>query len=137
MWLECPTGPSTADPNVLCQKAAKATDIRLRVLTVPVQINEDTVFGFTIHPVLATVRKRRYGKLDKSDEQRLIEWPLYWGAAPAYRVLVSRSRPVASESSDWKAVYGSPSNAPDRSQGTNNGAHPRRLVLDGLRNRAR
>jgi len=68
VWLECPTGPSTAEPNAPCQKAAEATDIRLRVLAAPVQNEpEDTVFGFTIHPVLATVYYEYAVRRAKSD----------------------------------------------------------------------
>ena len=56
VWLECPVGPSTPGSQAPCQKAPEATDLRLRVLASPIQNKfQDTVFGFTVHPVLASV----------------------------------------------------------------------------------
>lgn len=56
VWLQCPVGKSTASPQGLCQKAPEATDISLRVLAAPIQNKfQDKVFGFTVHPVLASV----------------------------------------------------------------------------------
>ncbi|MGA8313144.1 MAG: hypothetical protein WB755_24175 [Terriglobales bacterium] len=55
-WLECPVRPSTADPQPPCQKAPEATDIRLRILSASLPNKfQDSVFGFAIHPVLASV----------------------------------------------------------------------------------
>jgi hypothetical protein len=86
VWLECPTGPSTADPQGPCQKAAEATDIRLRVLTAPVQNKfEDTVFGFTIHPVLATVYYEYAVRRGKSDHAEF-EIPIILGCAIAHEL---------------------------------------------------
>jgi hypothetical protein len=86
VWLECPTGPSTADPNVPCQKAAEATDIRLRVLTAPVQNKyEDTVFGFTVHPVLATVYYEYAVRRAKSDHAEF-EIPIILGCVIAHEL---------------------------------------------------
>jgi hypothetical protein len=56
VWLECPVGKSTASPQGLCPKASEATDISLRVLAAPIQNKfQDKVFGFTVHPGLASV----------------------------------------------------------------------------------
>jgi hypothetical protein len=85
VWLECPTGPSTADPNVPCQKAAEATDIRLRVLAAPVQKYEDTVFGFTVHPVLATVYYEYAVRRAKSDHAEF-EIPIILGCVIAHEL---------------------------------------------------
>ena len=86
VWLECPTGPSTAAPNVPCQKAAEATDIRLRVLAAPVQAKaEDTVFGFTVHPVLATVYYEYAVRRAKSDHAEF-EIPIILGCVIAHEL---------------------------------------------------
>jgi hypothetical protein len=56
VWLECPVGVSTADPPGPCHKAPEATDIRLRILAAPKRnVFQDSVFGFAVHPVLASV----------------------------------------------------------------------------------
>jgi hypothetical protein len=56
VWLECPVGPTTISPQGPCQKALEVSDIRLRVLAEPIQNKfQDTVFGFAVHPVLASV----------------------------------------------------------------------------------
>lgn len=56
VWLECPVGPSSVMPKGPCDKELDATDVRLRVLAAPTQHEyEDSVFGFTIHPALASV----------------------------------------------------------------------------------
>ena len=86
VWLECPTKPSTADSNVACQKAAEATDIRLRVLTAPVQNKyQDTVFGFTVHPVLATVYYEYAVRRARSDYAEF-EIPIILGCVIAHEL---------------------------------------------------
>jgi hypothetical protein len=56
VWLECPVGPFTTGPQGHCEKAPGATDLRLRVLGAPLTNEfQDTVFGFAVHPVLASV----------------------------------------------------------------------------------
>jgi hypothetical protein len=56
VWLDCPVGQSTTSLQERCQKASEATDISMRVLAAPIQNKfEDNVFGFTVHPVLASV----------------------------------------------------------------------------------
>jgi hypothetical protein len=57
VWIECPGGSSsTIVFQVLCEKRVEAHDIMLRVLRAPIHDGfQDAVFGFTVHPVLATV----------------------------------------------------------------------------------
>ena len=56
VWLDCPVGPLTPDPLGPCEKAPEGTDLRLRVLGAPLTNQfRDTVFGFAVHPVLASV----------------------------------------------------------------------------------
>ena len=56
IWLECPMRSSTAAPEGPCLRGPESTDIKLRVLTMPIQNSfEDTVFGFTVRPILASV----------------------------------------------------------------------------------
>ena len=55
-WLVCSVGPSTVSHQDPCQKAPEARGIRLRILPAPVLDKfQDSVFGFAIHPVLASV----------------------------------------------------------------------------------
>ena len=69
VWLECPVEPSTVSPQGPCQKAPEATDIRLRVLAAPIQNKfQDNVFGFTVHPVLASVYYEYALRRGKSDD---------------------------------------------------------------------
>ncbi len=56
VWLDCPAGHSTADPQDLCGEPLEATDIVLRVLSQSTQNKfQDTLFGFAVVPVLASV----------------------------------------------------------------------------------
>jgi hypothetical protein len=65
-------GLATINPQGPCQKAPEATDIRLRVLAVPIQKKfKDTVFGFTIRPVLASVYYEHVVRRAKSDDAEL------------------------------------------------------------------
>ena len=56
VWLECPVAPVSGSAQGSCQKAPEAVDLRLRVLGSPARHKfQDTVFGFALHPVLASV----------------------------------------------------------------------------------
>jgi hypothetical protein len=69
VWLECPMGPPTAGPQGPCQKPPEATDLRLRILPAPIRNKfPDSVFGFTVHPVLASVYYEYALRLAKSDD---------------------------------------------------------------------
>jgi len=55
VWVNCSGGRSTTVPQDPCQEL-EATDISLRVLSEPTQNTfQDTVFGFAVVPILATV----------------------------------------------------------------------------------
>jgi len=55
VWVNCSGGHSTTVPQDPCQELL-ATDIWVRVISEPIQNElQDTVFGFAIVPVLATV----------------------------------------------------------------------------------
>jgi hypothetical protein len=56
VWLECPVAPVSGSTQGSCQKAPDSVDLRLRVLGSPVRNRlQDSVFGFAVHPVLASV----------------------------------------------------------------------------------
>lgn len=86
VWLECPRAASTADPPEPCQRAAEDTDMRLRVLSAPVQ-NEfgDSVFGFSNHPVLASVFYEHAVRRAKSDDAEF-EIPMILGGVIAHEL---------------------------------------------------
>jgi len=86
VWLECPVGPSTASPQGRCQNGPEATDISLRVLTAPVQNKfQDTVFGFAVHPVLASVYYEYAMRRATSDDAEF-EVPTILGCAIAHEL---------------------------------------------------
>ena len=85
VWLECPVGPSTEAPQGP-QKAPEATDLRLRVLASPIQNKfQDTVFGFTVHPVLASVYYDYALRRAKSDDAEF-EIPIILGCTIAHEL---------------------------------------------------
>jgi hypothetical protein len=86
VWLECPVGPSTPGPQGLCERASEATDLRLRVLGAPLTDKfQDTVFGFTVHPVLASVYYEYAARRAKSDDAEF-EAPIILGSAIAHEL---------------------------------------------------
>lgn len=86
VWLECPMVPSTAEPQGPCKKAPEATEIRLRILPAPVQNKvQDTVFGFTVHPVLASVYYGSAVRLAKSEDAEF-EAPIILGCVIAHEI---------------------------------------------------
>jgi len=86
IWLECPVGLSSPSPKGLCKNASEATDLRLRVLDAPVANKfQDTVFGFTVHPVLASVYYEYAARRAKSDDAEF-EAPIILGCAIAHEV---------------------------------------------------
>jgi hypothetical protein len=86
VWLECLVGPSNGSPQGPCQKAPEATDIRLRVLAAPIQNKfQDTVFGFTVHPVLASVYYEYAARRAKSDDAEF-EVPIILGCVIAHEI---------------------------------------------------
>lgn len=85
VWLDCTTRP-TAIPHDSCQEAIEAEDVRLRILTSPVRNSlQDTVFGFAVAPVLATVYYESVLALAKYDE-RDFESSVVLGCAIAHEI---------------------------------------------------
>jgi hypothetical protein len=86
VWLACPVGPSTPGPQTQCERAPEAADLRLRVLAAPVQNKfQDTVFGFTVHPVLASVYYEYAARRAKTDDAEF-EAPIILGCAIAHEL---------------------------------------------------
>ena len=86
VWLDCPAGPSTADPQDPCQKALESTDIVLRVLSESTQNKfQDTVFGFAVVPVLASVYYDYAVHLARSDNAEF-EVPIILGCVIAHEI---------------------------------------------------
>jgi hypothetical protein len=86
VWLECPVKPLTAESPGPCQEAQAGTDLRLRILSAPIQNKfQDTVFGFAVHPVLASVYydyAQRRAKLDDAE----FELPVILGGVMAHEL---------------------------------------------------
>jgi len=86
VWLECPIGPSTPGSQTPCQKAHEATDLMLRVLASPIQNKfQDAVFGFTVHPVLASVYYEYAARRAKDDDAEF-EAPIILGCTIAHEL---------------------------------------------------
>jgi hypothetical protein len=86
VWIECPAGPSSAVFEAPCQKTIEAHDIMLRVLPGPIHNgNEDAVFGFTVHPVLATVYYEYAVRRARSDNADF-EVPAIVGCVMAHEI---------------------------------------------------
>ncbi len=86
VWLECPVVPFTPGPRGHCEKAPEATDLRLRVLGAPLTNTfQDTVFGFAVHPVLASVYYESAARRAKRDDAEF-EAPIILGCAIAHEL---------------------------------------------------
>lgn len=86
VWLECPVEPSAARSQGPCPKAPEATDLSLRVLAAPIQNKfQDAVFGFTVHPVLASVYYDYVFRRAKSDDAEF-EVPIILGCVIAHEL---------------------------------------------------
>ena len=86
VWLECPVRPFTPGPQGHCEKAPEASDLRLRVLGAQVTNKfQDTVFGFAVHPVLASVYYVSAARRAKSDDADF-EAPIILGCAIAHEL---------------------------------------------------
>lgn len=88
VWLECPVGRFTSGPQGHCEKAPEATDLKLRVLGAPPPLTnkfQDTVFGFAVHPVLASVYYEYAARRAKSDDADF-EAPIILGCAIAHEL---------------------------------------------------
>jgi hypothetical protein len=86
VWLECPVVPFTPGPRGHCEKAPEATDLRLRILGAPLTNKfQDTVFGFAVRPVLASVYYEYAARRAKSDDADF-EAPIILGCAIAHEL---------------------------------------------------
>jgi hypothetical protein len=86
IWLDCLMGHSTAVRQDPCQEPLEATDIVLRILSEPTQNQfPDTVFGFAVVPVLASVYYEYAVRRAKSDDAEF-EVPIILGCAIAHEV---------------------------------------------------
>lgn len=81
IWLECPAkklGP--------CQKSPGAGDLRLRILPALIQNQfQDSVFGFAIHPVLASVYYEFALRRARNDDAEF-ELPIILGCVMAHEL---------------------------------------------------
>ena len=86
IWLECPIVPVPVQPQASCGKAFSATDLRLRVLATPVRNTfQDSFFGFTIHPVVASVYYEYAMRRAKTDDADF-ETPTILGCVIAHEL---------------------------------------------------
>jgi hypothetical protein len=86
VWLDCPAGHSTADPQDSCGEPLEATDIALRVLSESAQNKfQDTAFGFAVVPVLASVYYDYVAHLARSDNAEF-EIPIILGSVIAHEI---------------------------------------------------
>ena len=86
VWLDCLAGHSTADPQDPCGEPLEATDIALRVLSESSQNKfQDTIFGFAVVPVLASVYYDYAAHLARSDDAEF-EIPIILGCVIAHEV---------------------------------------------------
>jgi hypothetical protein len=97
--LDCPSGHSARVPQDPCQERLEATDLSLRVLSEPGQNRfQTTVFGFAVHPVLASVYYGYMLRRAQSDDAEF-EVPIILGRVMAHEIghllLGSNSHPIA------------------------------------------
>jgi hypothetical protein len=86
IWLDCPPGQSAVIPQDPCRESLEATDIVLRVLSEPFQNKfQDTVFGFAVVPVLASVYYDYVAHLARSDDAEF-EIPIVLGCDIAHEI---------------------------------------------------
>jgi hypothetical protein len=86
VWLDCPAGHSTADPQDPCREPLEATDIALRVLSESTQNKfQDTAFGFAVVPILASVYYDYVARLARSDNAEF-EIPIILGCVIAHEI---------------------------------------------------
>ena len=86
VWLDCPAGQSTADPQDPCREPLEATDIVLRVLSESTQNKfQDTAFGFAVVPILASVYYDYAVRLARSDNAEF-EIPIILGCVIAHEI---------------------------------------------------
>jgi len=86
VWLDCPAGNSRVDSPDPCRQPLEAADIALRVLSQSTQNKfQDTLFGFAVVPVLASVYYDDAMRLARSDGAEF-EIPIILGCVIAHEV---------------------------------------------------
>ena len=86
VWLECPVKPPASESSGPCQNALAATDLRLRILPTSIQNRfQDSVFGFAVHPALASVYYDYAQRRAKVDDAEL-ELPVILGGVIAHEL---------------------------------------------------
>jgi hypothetical protein len=86
VWLDCPPGHSGFDSLDPCRKPLEATDIVLRVLSQSTQNKfQDTLFGFAVVPVLASVYYDYVAHLARSDDAEF-EIPILLACVIAHEI---------------------------------------------------
>ena len=87
VWLECPVRSSYAIRQGPCEKATEASDLKLRVLTAPIQGGDEyIVFGFTINPTLSSVYYDEYALRRARNDNSEFEIPIILGAVMAHEL---------------------------------------------------
>ena len=85
-WLECSVGPSGVSLGDPCQEAPAANGIRLRILPAPVLDKfQDSVFGFAVHPLLASVYYEFALRRAKRDDAEF-ELPIILGCVMSHEL---------------------------------------------------
>ncbi len=86
VWLDCPKGHSPALSQDPCQEPLEPTDLVLRIVLKSVQNKfQDTVFGFSVQPALATVYYEYPERLAKKDDA-VFELPVILGCVIAHEI---------------------------------------------------
>ncbi|HTQ62185.1 MAG TPA: hypothetical protein VMI32_18315 [Candidatus Solibacter sp.] len=86
VWVDCPESHSHDLSQDPCQDALEATDIVLRVVSESARNKfQDTVFGFAVQPVLATVYYEYPVRLAKRDDADF-ELPVILGSVMAHEI---------------------------------------------------
>jgi hypothetical protein len=87
VWLNCLPEHSIVVPQDPCQEALEAKVISLRVLPTPLRnVFQDTVFGFAVHPVLASVYYDHVLLLAKRDMAEFEEVRVILGCVIAHEI---------------------------------------------------
>ena len=86
VWLDCPKGHSPAVTKDPCQDPLGPSDIELRLVFESAQSKfQDTVFGFAVHPILATVYYDYPVRLARGDNADF-ELPIILGCVIAHEL---------------------------------------------------
>jgi hypothetical protein len=86
IWLDCPVEHSISTTQAPCEEALETSDIVLRVVSESTQNKfQDTVFGFAVHPILASVYYEYPMRLAVGDNAEF-ELPIILGCVIAHEL---------------------------------------------------